>query len=133
MLLSKLTKYLHRKSPKTSPREEKTPQEVTCVQSEEIRNVSSNETVDNCFLRSECAETRSNASEACPHEQNDYVSRENNQAKPQDTTSHLSGSIPKRVETPRGAMTKSEMREARELFEGLSDAEIHRLYKKVTQ
>ena len=39
--------------------------------------VSSNETVDNCFLRSECAETRSNASEACPHEQNDYVSREN--------------------------------------------------------
>ena len=42
----------------------------------EIRNVSSNETVDNCFLRSECAETRSNASEACPHEQNDYVSRD---------------------------------------------------------
>lgn len=40
-------------------------------------NVSSNETVDNCFLRSECEETRSNASEACPHEQNDYVSREN--------------------------------------------------------
>ena len=39
--------------------------------------VSSNKTVDNCFLRSECAETRSNASEACPHEQNDYVSREN--------------------------------------------------------
>jgi hypothetical protein len=28
-------------------------------------------------LRSECAETRSNVSEACPHEQNDYVSREN--------------------------------------------------------
>ena len=34
------------------------------------------ETVDNCFLCSECAETRSNASEACPHEQNDYVSRD---------------------------------------------------------
>jgi hypothetical protein len=103
------------------------------VQSEEIRNVSRNETVDNCFLRSECAETRSDASEACPHEQNDYVSRENNQAKPQGTMSHLGGSIPRRVETPKGAMTKSEMREARELFEGLDDAEIHRLYKKVTQ
>ena len=37
--------------------------------------VSSNKTVDNCFLRSECAETRSDASEACPHEQDDYVSR----------------------------------------------------------
>ena len=32
-------------------------------------------TVDNCFLSSECAETRSNGSEACPHEQYDYVSR----------------------------------------------------------
>ena len=32
-------------------------------------------TVDNCFCRSECAETRSNGSEACPHEQCDYVSR----------------------------------------------------------
>ena len=32
-------------------------------------------TVNNCFLRSECAETRSNGSEACPHEQYDYVSR----------------------------------------------------------
>ena len=39
--------------------------------------VSSNETVDNCFVRSECAETRSNGSEACPREQNDYVSRVN--------------------------------------------------------
>ena len=37
--------------------------------------VSSNKTVDNCFLRSECAETRSNGSEACPREQYDYVSR----------------------------------------------------------
>ena len=37
--------------------------------------VSSNKTVDNCFLRSDCAETRSNGSEACPHEQYDYVSR----------------------------------------------------------
>ena len=40
-----------------------------------MQNVSSNKTVDNCFLRSECAETRSDASEACPHEQYDYVSR----------------------------------------------------------
>ena len=148
MLLSRLTKYLHLKSPKTSPKQPK-PSEVTCVQSEEIRNVSSNETVDNCFLRSECAETRSNASEACPHEQNDYVSRDKDaeapeiqvknveevvpETKPQGTMSHLGGSIPRRVETPKGAMTKSEMREARELFEGLDDAEIHRLYKKVTQ
>ena len=42
--------------------------------------MSSNKTVDNCFLRDECAETRSNASEACPREQNDYVSRERMQS-----------------------------------------------------
>ena len=55
------------------------------------------------------------------------------ETKPQDTTSHLSGSVPRRVETPKGVMTKAEMREARELFYDLDDAEIHRLYKKVTQ
>ena len=109
MLLSKLTKYLHRKSPKTSPREEKTPQEVTCVPSEEIRNsefeIQNQEAVEQTVL----------------------------ETMPQDTTSHLSGSIPRRVEAPKGVMTKAEMREARELFDGLDDAEIHRLYKKVTQ
>ena len=31
--------------------------------------------VDNCFWRSECAETRSNESKACPCDQDDYVSR----------------------------------------------------------
>ena len=48
------------------------------MQSAECRmqSVSSNKTVDNCFLRDECAETRSDASDTCPREQNDYVSRE---------------------------------------------------------
>ena len=32
-------------------------------------------TTECCFCRSECAETRSNGSEACTHEQYDYVSR----------------------------------------------------------
>lgn len=102
MLLSKLTKYLHLKSPKTSPREEKTPQEVTCVQNDEVLN-------------------KENVEEVIP------------EAEPKSTTSHLTGSVPRRVETPKGVMTKAEMREAREIFYDLDDAEIHRLYKKVTQ
>ena len=102
MLLSKLTKYLHLKSPKTSPREEKTPQEETCVQNDEVLN-------------------KENVEEVIP------------EAEPKSTTSHLSGSIPRRVEAPKGVMTKTEMREAREIFYDLDDAEIHRLYKKVTQ
>ena len=32
-------------------------------------------TVNNCFYRSDCAETRSNESKACPCDQYDYVSR----------------------------------------------------------
>ena len=108
MLLSKLTKYLHLKSKRTSPKQPKS-SEVTCVSNEEIQN-------EKLEIRNE-----------------ENVEEVISEAEPKSTTSHLSGSIPKRVETPRGAMTKSEMREARELFEGLDDAEIHRLYKKVTQ
>ena len=52
-------------------------------------------------------------------------------ARPYDNRSHLRSSVPKshggRVDT----MSVGELREARELFEGMSDAEIVRLYKKV--
>ena len=39
------------------------------MQSEQTKSV------NNGFCRSECAETRSNGSEACPRKQYDYVSR----------------------------------------------------------
>ena len=120
MLLSKLTKYLHRKSPKTSLSQEK-PSEVTCVQSEEIRN-------DEFEIQNLEDATSSVTDKSVPPSP-----AGEGLEKPQDTTAHLGGGVPKRVETPRGAMTKAEMREARELFADLSDAEIHRLYKKVTQ
>ena len=52
-------------------------------------------------------------------------------ARAYDNRSHLRSSVPKshggRVDT----MRVDELREARELFEGMSDAEIVRLYKKV--
>ena len=50
-----------------------------------------------------------------------------------DTKSHLTSSVPRAASVPRGAMTKQELNEARALFRGLDDGEIHRLYKKVTQ
>lgn len=117
MLLSKLTKFLHPKSPKTSLRQEK-PSEVTCVQSEEMEIRNSDEEI-----RNSDEEIRNK----------DEVGEVKTETDVKSTTAHLGGGVPKRVETPRGAMTKAEMREARELFEGLDDAEIHRLYKKVTQ
>ena len=112
--------------------------------------VSSNKTVDNCFLRSECAETRSNGSEACPREQNDYVSRvgaecemqnaecrmQNEDEKPPHTESnrsHLTSSVPKSAKPPHGILTKGELAEIRALFNNLDDKEIQRLYKQVTK
>ncbi len=47
--------------------------------------------------------------------------------------SHLTSSVPRAARVPRGALSKSEMTELRELFGGLSDAEIQRLYKRVTK
>ena len=46
---------------------------------------------------------------------------------------HLTSSVPRSASVPNGAMNRQQMREARELFAGLDDGEIHRLYKKVTQ
>ena len=46
---------------------------------------------------------------------------------------HLTGSVPRAARVPRGALSKSEMAELRQLFSGLDDSEIHRLYKKVTK
>ena len=49
-----------------------------------------------------------------------------------DTRSHLSDSFPRLAKSPHSAMTRSELYAARELFEGLDDSEIFRLYKRVT-
>ncbi len=50
---------------------------------------------------------------------------------PYDNRSHLRSSVPKSHGGRVDAMSISELREARELFAGMSDAEIVRLYKKV--
>jgi hypothetical protein len=49
------------------------------------------------------------------------------------TKAHLTSSVPRSAGMPAGSMSRSELREARELFCGLDDKEIHRLYKRVTQ
>ena len=89
----------------------------------------------NSFLRSECAETRSNASRVYRDEQNDYVSREEDEQPTltENNRSHLTSSVPRAAKTPVGSLTKGELREIRELFKNLDDNEIQRLYKKVTK
>lgn len=46
---------------------------------------------------------------------------------------HLTSGVPRVARPPRGALTKSEIRELREIFTTLDDAEIARLYKRVTK
>ena len=50
-----------------------------------------------------------------------------------DSRSHLRSSVPGGVGIPHSGMSARQMNEARELFSGLSDAEIRSLYKKVTK
>ena len=50
-----------------------------------------------------------------------------------DNRSHLFSTARSKRISPEGQMTHSELEAARELFSGLSDREIHSLYKKVTK
>ena len=49
-----------------------------------------------------------------------------------DSTSHLGGA-PRRAHSPVTGMSRSVLESARSLFEGLGDAELHRLYRRVTK
>lgn len=50
-----------------------------------------------------------------------------------DNRSHLQSAVPKRASAPAELLGSREMEAARELFAGLSDREIQRLYKKVSK
>lgn len=50
-----------------------------------------------------------------------------------DALAHVTSAVPKGARGPECPMTRREMERARELFSGLSDNEIHNLYKKVTR
>jgi hypothetical protein len=50
-----------------------------------------------------------------------------------NTKAHLSSSVPRAARLPQGALTKGQMAEIREIFGDIDDAEIQRLYKRVTK
>ncbi len=50
-----------------------------------------------------------------------------------DNRKHLRGSVPTSAGAARDAMSQAELSAARDLFSGLSDRELQRLYKKVTK
>ena len=52
---------------------------------------------------------------------------------PSDTRAHLGTAYAKRAASPYGSMPQRELTAARELFGDLNDADIQRLYRKVTK
>ncbi len=50
-----------------------------------------------------------------------------------DSRAHLSTAISHTAGAPRGAMSRGELAVARELFSGLTDAQLYSLYKRVTK
>jgi hypothetical protein len=51
----------------------------------------------------------------------------------QDSRAHLRSTVSAAASIPGGAMSARQLREAREIFTGMSDDEIRSLYKKVTK
>ena len=51
----------------------------------------------------------------------------------EDNRAHLHSAVPKAVRASGDGMSEGELSAARELFFGLGDAELHRLYQKVTK
>lgn len=50
-----------------------------------------------------------------------------------DTRAHLTSSVPKTAKSPNTPLTKHEMEELRGIFGDISDADIYKLYRKVTK
>ena len=118
-------KLLHLIKKKISPREKRS-QEAISVSSE-IRN-------SEFEIRNEKGGEIRNSEFEIQNEKGGEIQSEAVESEGiSDTKSHLTSSVPRAASVPRGAMTKQELNEARALFRGLDDGEIHRLYKKVTQ
>ncbi len=62
-----------------------------------------------------------------------YLATSGARPRMRDNRNHLGGSVPRPVSAPHAAMSARELRYARELFDDISDAEIIKLYSKVTK
>ena len=79
---------------------------------------------------SEASVTEQNEADHREAAPNESVSRTEPTA---DTRSHLTSCVPKAAKAPIGVLTKGEIGELRAIFSKLSDAEIQKLYKRVTK
>ena len=116
MQISALRKLLQLISPKTSPEEEKSLEEILEQETENdegMQNLEQDEGMQNAKCRMQ------NEDENPPHTESNR--------------SHLTSSVPRSAKPPQGILTKGELAEIRALFSNLDDKEIQRLYKQVTK
>lgn len=119
--LRKLLRRIRRKSNLASPE----PTEVIS-ESEEVNNMN-----EQTILNEETDESETLVNEATEEIESD-TEVEATADSSGDNRSHLVSNVPRAVKSPVGAMSSRELREARELFSNMDDAEIQRLYKRVT-
>ena len=130
MQISALRKLLQLISPKTSPEEEKSLEEILEQETE------NDEGMQNAKLGMQNAECKMQNSEQEEEMQNSECNMQNNEATVNHTESnrsHLTSSVPRSAKPPQGILTKGELAEIRALFSNLDDKEIQRLYKQVTK
>ena len=129
MQISVLEKLLQLISPKNSPKEERSLEEILEQETESDEEMQNSKFKIQDFeqeiqdLELECEE------ETIPEEPSDKAKS----TRLESNRSHLTSSVPRVARPPKGDLTKGELAEIRALFSNLDDKEIQRLYKKVTK
>ena len=147
MQISQLRKLLHPIKRLTSRRAEKPSAETLESRAESDVEMQNAEQMQNSECRMQNAEQMQNAeckmqneeviSEAADNCSEDMPTEaETTPETPSptvNTKAHLTSSVPRAARLPQGALTKGQMAEIREIFGDIDDAEIQRLYKRVTK
>ena len=145
MQLLKPIKFLQKISQRLSPRQQKPSAETF---ESEVSDMQENELIiqstpdaneesaltEKAFLKTEEGSSQRLTDDESPSLDEKVTAQPSDEVSyAENTTSHLSGTLPRAAAIPGGSMTKAELRELRQLFSNITDAEIQRLYKTVTK
>lgn len=129
MQISVLEKLLQLISPKNSPEEEKSLEEI--LEQKETQSNEEEFEIQNSEFEINGEEEEMTIAEE-PAEKEEPTEKEK-PAHAESNRSHLTSSVPRGAKTPQSDLTKGELAQIRSLFANLDDKEIQRLYKKVTK
>ena len=132
MQISQLKKLLRPIKELTSRRARRSSAET--LELREENKVQSCDEVQNSECKMQNEEVISEAADSCSEDMPTEAEPTPETPSPTvNTKAHLSSSVPRAARLPQGALTKGQMAEIREIFGDIDDAEIQRLYKRVTK